>query len=584
MDYQKQRVQQRKSFIEDKQKEEGKYAKHKEKARRHCDTVRNVLDFLLHHESEIEKDILHYQGGKTFLEFLRKRQRDASDIAQFILKEGIIKNESALVKFSYEIMPTDAKKKLRKDTLKEITRDYAKAENKLKSYISPLQIAVKDLIRVMQNPAHASISREIKDPLVNTLENLLDTFDLEKYENLRELVQQIRGSLKNEYVARAKAFQEALQLAHPSFKEAMLNVAQSNLASLEEECKTVKDQKKIYSATPEGLLMEFATYHLESRKAEEHEPMYKESLLRKAEEKFVELQHFEKEIPSHLKQLTEKGYLTESEAILLRSILERESQSSEAGKESLEDIQLRALIISDFGISYEESIRIARLTRDENVDRASGELSRKVGHNLATLLLKKNPELFLMNGEQLRKYMQRFQEVVEMSSKYRMVDDFNPQKAPQNFSSFDALKETKGKLYQIVKQAVSEPIESAADSARSEIEGIKNILDQEGFNSQMAWTILQRGFYFSGQYFVGNHRIPTEHLEKNIARGASTEVDKKQYRRELKKIISQDAILFKLGGYSLNPHTKEIASEALKRAVNYILSHHPLEDERRESQ
>ena len=94
----------------------------------------------------------------------------------------------------------------------------------------------------------------------------------------------------------------------------------------------------------------------------------------------------------------------------------------------------------------------------------------------------------------------------------------------------------------------------------------------------MTMAIIGRGLYFSGQYFIGTHRLPIEHLERNAKKDPNIDFDKKQCGKELRKIMNSGAILFKLGGYSLNPHTKKIKSDALRRAVNYALSHHPKEE------
>ncbi len=113
--------------------------------------------------------------------------------------------------------------------------------------------------------------------------------------------------------------------------------------------------------------------------------------------------------------------------------------------------------------------------------------------------------------------------------------------------------------------------------SNQEIDTIKQKLANNGFNPAMAFSILQRGFYYNSHYFTGNHRISIESLEKNIKGDKNIEFDKRVFNKELRKLISAEAILYNNRGYSLNHRTKQLAGGSIKDAIGYILTHNPLE-------
>ena len=323
--------------------------------------------------------------------------------------------------------------------------------------------------------------------------------------------------------------------------------------------------------------MKLNPYELEARRAENENGDYFEFLKMKSAEKSSKIESYEaKDINRFLKGFVSKGYISDKEFEYLKSRLGKEPKTDR--EVSIDDIELRAEYISTYNVRRQKALEIARSATDEMINRVSSELPRQFGNELTNLLISSNPEIFLMDEKDFLRYVTKLANLVNLTKKYLSVNDFDPMKAPQNFASLDALKNTRRILYNMIGTVVlnGSNIGENGETEINEIDRIKLQLAREGFEPETALAIIQYGFYRHGKYFFGAYRLPRQHIENNT-RSADIDYDPRLFDREFRKIMRTNTILYNKSTYSLNPHTNGIQSEALKNAINYVGQHHPKE-------
>jgi len=590
--FQERRVENRRLYLVEKRNHELKFTRQIQKAIGKYDHFVNLMDFLFNQGRLLETAKSYFSSVTKLTE---TKELDTPSLYKWYkkafkdLKEGkgdyIYPELKPLLKETSNIPLEFIRCSLRKQK-KELEKKALQAQLNYENCFVTLSSTIHDLVKMKDDRMFEFVDKEIKENLDKALQRVIEKIqNPPKSENVTEddykiCIQQLNDVMLD-FISVSDNHKNALKSYKPSFKVKAKETTRLNLSCLEEEIANIQKNKREHFSTLEGLLLAFCTYQLEPREIKNNGD-YLGFLYEKADEKLAILKENKiEELVTNLNNLRKKGHISEDEYIFINKILQKQFESEESletkvDKEDFEDVQLRALVISDYDIPTIEALRIAKLTQDKNVDVVSRELRIKLGSDLASLLIRDNPELFLMDEKQTDRYIARFNELANLSGRYSAIDDFNPLKQPHNFSTFDALKDTKNKLYAMIHETSASLTSDIGEINLSEIDRIKLQLAREGFEPDMAWAII-KGFYFHGRYFTGSNRRNKERLEDSIRKNPDIEFDQRQFDRELRKLMRFGAIEFKRG-YSLNPHTKEIKSEALRRAINYSLAHHPLEE------
>ncbi len=591
--FQEKRIENRRLYLVEKRNHELKFTRQIQKAIVQYDRFINVIDFLFNQRRLLET-------AKSYFSILKKLNASKEISTKSIYDWGVKAHKdlkegkgdyinSELRPYLLIENPADGPPEVIAHIWRKMRRAYEKkalqAKLNYQNCFLTLDSAFDDLFKIKDNPMFEFVDKEIRENFNKTLKGAIEKMqNPPESEDVGEddykfYIVEINKSMQD-FIRAGDDYKNALKSYKPSFKVKAKETTRLNLSCLEEEIANIQKNKRGYFNTLEGLLLAFCTYQLEPREIKNNRD-YLGFLYEKADEKLAILKESKiEELVTNLNNLRKKGHISEDEYIFINKILQKQFESEESletkvDKEDFEDVQLRALVISDYDIPTIEALRIAKLTQDENIDVVSRELRIKLGSDLASLLIRDNPELFLMDKKQTDRYIARFNELANLSGRYSSVDDFNPLKQPHNFSTFDALKDTKNKLYAMIHETSASLTSDIGEINLSEIDRIKLQLAREGFEPDMAWAII-KGFYFHGRYFTGSNRRNKERLEDSIRKNPDIEFDQRQFDRELRKLMRFGAIEFKRG-YSLNPHTKEIKSEALRIAINYSLAHHPLE-------
>ncbi len=574
--YQERRAGNRKAYLGEKRKNDEKYRINVKMIVDKINSVERAADFFIANEEKLKEKFNKLKEDLAMLErFDESNSLEGLDKSIKEIRTEYDRKMSELVKSpSFYQDPSKTLSHVRKQVAKDFYKKIRDSQREIGCYFANLRCSLSELIKNIHRPSFSFVDSSIINPLKETISKIENC----ENEDLLGLFDKLKTGLMPRFIEQSKLYREAIAAYKPELKDKMKEIAKANLGLLEEECSF---RKKAYFNSLEGLVLEFCTYYFESRKADE-DSEYFDFLTNKSEEKLANLK--EKDISDVIRgldSLRKRQYIRDDEHNFMRATLINEFNIGEKTREdNLEDIQLRAVIIGDYNVTPIEAIRIAKLTTDNNVDNVSRKLPMEVGSELGNILIKNNPRLFLMDEKQTIRYIERLKETLELAGRYDSVDDFNPLKSPHNFSGLDALKETRRKLYDIVRESalISNGQGENTAGMLSEVERIRMGLAREGYDPDMALAIIRRGFYFHGEYFTGDHRISIESLEENTKRDKNVEFDSKRCYKELKKLMAVEGVLFNRG-YSLNPHLKEIGSEAVRRAINYVLQSNPREDE-----
>ena len=572
--YRERRIKNRKACLEKEKADEDKYKRYLEKMSEQCDNIAQSIDNVLNNKDKILLEVEKYCMVEEKLK--DSRNSDSKIFSGGELVAVLLHDNNASKALS------DGRRAFRK----HIEKTLQKLKRPLQNYLANISFHIYEASKMMKNKIFESVQDSISNPFKALLVKILDASQIENYAKFDEFLEILKTDLKEDFLNITGNYKEAIKSYRPQIDDKRKDTARLNISILEEEVKSIKNlavkEKNDYLNSLEGNLLAYALFKLEEKKTEGEDPDYEIFLFDRAEDKLSLLRSKNKEdIEANLQNLLEKEHLNDSEYNFIKITLDSELEKNEdKAKKDLEDIQLRALVLSDYNIPDREAFRIAKLAKDENIDKISISLSMGFGRDLANLLIKDNPEIFFMEDKQTIRYINRLKETINLAGRYNSIDDFNPLKSPKNFSSLDALKDTRRKLYSIIQESapISNGQNQNAEGELSEIERIKFGLARGGYDPDMALAILGRGFYFRNQYFTGDHRISEEHLEKNTRKDRNIDFEKRYFKRELRKLVTSGAVLYNRG-YSLNDKTKEISSNVLRGAVQYTLTHHPLEEE-----
>ncbi len=564
--FQETRVKNRKAYLEERKSQEAKYLKHVSKVGERCENLTSSLDNFLRNEIGTW-DILEMQGHMLQLQLLKGTTIE--DVSDQVKEKVKGKLDSATRKYledfgldverEYFIRKKRTLKKMHKERIARIKINYG-------ACISDIQNSLGDITNFLQNGKY-KMSGDSESSLLNVIGKLNALFCSE---GKKEVDVNKIEELKQEFLKESVEYKYALKTYKPKFEGDIKAIARANLRCLEEEISTKKTKKNEYLDSLEGLALGYCVYELEAKRVGNWDRDYTEFLRIKSAEKLLKKKsHGAKNIDPFLREFVRKGYISDEEFNYLKSELEKETKTGR--EESIDDIKLRAEFISIYNVKGEKALEIAKLVTDENIDRVSSVLPRQFGNELADALISNNPEIFLMKEKDFSRYATKLADLLALTRKYSFVNDFDPMKAPQNFSSLDALKDTRRKLYDMVGTAALNGDTQTENGEReiSEIDRIKLQLAREGFEPEMTFAILQRGFYFNGEYFTGSHKLSEESLERNTRRRYE-DFDRRIFNREVSRLITAGAISY-IKGYSINPETKSIESGALRNAIRYIL-------------
>lgn len=574
--YQERRAGNRKAYLGEKRKNDERYRINVKRIEDRINSVEKAVDFFVTNEEKLKEKFNKLKEDLVMLErFDESNSLEGFDRSINEIRTEYDRKISELVKSPRLYQdPSKTLSYARKQVAKDFYKKIKDSQREIDYYFVNLGFSLTELIKNIHSPSLSFVDSSIINPLKETISKMENCGS----EDFFGLFDKLKTNFMPRFIEQSRVYREAIAAYKPELKERMKEIAKANLELLEEECSS---RKKTYFNSLEGLLLEFCTYYLESRKADEDSEHF-DFLTNKSEEKLANLKEKDlSEIIHGLDNLRKKGHILDDDCNFMRATLTNEFNMEEKTREDrLEDIQLRAAIIGDYNVAPIEAIRIAKLTTDDNVDNVSRKLPMGVGSELGNILIKNNPRLFLMDEKQTNRYIERLKETLELAGRYDSVDDFNPLKSPRNFSGLDALKETRRKLYDIVRESalISNGQGENTSGSISEIERIRMGLAREGYDPDMALAIIRRGFYFHGKYYTGSSKRNIERIEESVRKDLDIEFDHKKFDRELRKLMASEAIKFERG-YSLNPHLKEIGSEAVRRAVNYALTHHPLEEE-----
>lgn len=563
--FREERARNRASYIAEKRKNEAKHNLQVAKAIREVNGVKQGLDYLVNNEKELLEGI---ETSSSFLEDLKKQkesfERDFETNLAYFLQSKMY-NELRILKGGDVDSLTI--KSSRKYFLKCIEREIQNCERKLKMSL----VAVKDSIPSEAEIGDFSQAKKERDLLYETITKIYSFVKSEDYTKIAEFINALKIGLREEYAERANTYTEVLIKTEPEIKINPRETAKRNMKLLEEEAQEIKKEKNSFLDSLEGILLAYCAYQISGRRTENEGEELEAAveLYNKAIEKLLLFREkYKGDVIEFLDRLRAKEYISEDELVYLRKEIKRELGIEKKEKESVEDVGLKAEYLSDvYRVPTIKALKIAKSIALADIDRIERCLSMNCGAEIAKSLIGHNPDIFLMNENECNRLSKKITELVALSSKYNLGDNFHPVKTPKNFSSFEALSETRRIMYNMLHEIPYEEGEREED--KDEIETIKINLANEGY-SNMAWNIIYDGFYYNGEYFIGSHRMSIDNLKKNARRNAGKNFDDRKFHHELNKLIREGVVLHNRG-YSINPKTKEFESEALRAAVRYRL-------------
>ena len=573
--YYEERKKNRRACLDEKKAQESKYKRHLEKVAEKINYLKSSIENILDNEQKI----LDIEGKRNRLIKGLNEVRDIHSDFYDSLRSLI------------DTAPSEVFRYARKKTEMEVKKDISKVDRQLKNYLENIILVVNELSKIVSH-AMGPVDIESENSLKITLSEIQEITDIKDYRELEKVIKKLKSGLRNSFVQNAEKYQKSLETKKIPFEGRMQKIAELNNKLLEEECRKINEgivkRRADYFNSLEGIVLSFCTYQLELKNSREDD-FYTIFLEDKAFDKLSLLKNRQdKEVMDILKNFNEKGNINNDEYISIKKILENElgkkeiiekTKREKIKAESIEDIGKRANFIADYKIPLNKALEIAKLIKDESLVRIPRELAANLDGPLAELLIQYNPELFLMDEKEINKYLDSFRSTRKLVKRFEMIADFNPYNSPKNFASFNALGETRRKFSEMAGEfAKTRRREFNAGEETSEVGLIKRDLAREGFDADMVLVILRRGFYFKNQYFTGDHKINEEHLEKNTKKDKNIDFEKRDFKRELRKLITSGAVISNRG-YSLNDKTKEIPNNTLRRAIQYILTHHPLEEE-----
>ncbi len=446
----------------------------------------------------------------------------------------------------------------------------SKGESKFRSFAYSLNRGLIGLDKLVDSSVEYGYVRDV-DNLRRDIGTFIENTSVKDSEDMKKLIDLCDSEAIAAFGKNFDAYRMILGQHCPRLsREDLLSVARQNLqlfAAMEvEKNKETRDRFN----NREGNLLSYVTYKQEAKKTEETEPVdldYLTFLDGKADDKLTRLrgERFS-DVLEDLVNLHIKGHVSENNLIFFKKMLELEFLPEnrpglgEPGTMD-EDVQIRDLCLQDYGVPKEKSYLIARMIENDDIGRVYKSISAVVGRKIASQFIQNNPEIFLLDDARTGRYTAWLKDILSRSKQFRNMPEYNTRKMPGNFSSFDGLARTERSLDRLVHAG-------GTPRRTDEHDIVMDLLKNEGFDARTAMDILKYAFRFSGEYLVGSHGVSIDNLERNFYRH-SPKTDKRLFHNTLRKLIQAGAVL--KDPWSLNPHTKQIESEAIRRALNYTL-------------
>lgn len=235
--------------------------------------------------------------------------------------------------------------------------------------------------------------------------------------------------------------------------------ASLNMQNLCAQLNSEKSAKKEYIHSLEGRVLAYVTYSTAAKREEEigtEDIEYFSFLEAKRDEKLSSLCHESHEtLKTLVETLEDKELISEDEAsyalVHIRKLYEK-NLPAEVKEESQEDIRLRTLILEeDFDIPFNQSFNVAKMIKDEDVQRVYQEIAGVAGFHNAKLLIHQNPDLFLLDNGNIGRYTAYLKSVLNDARRYAGTGDTPMRKLslednPSEFASFEALHQTQERI------------------------------------------------------------------------------------------------------------------------------------------
>ncbi len=517
-----------------------------------------VFPIAIHSEKEsIRKKAADVFGSRLSRSYFESRARE----------EGLPEH---IIRANMDKAIADTAKRTAKDYEKDMREEIRNYARFIDSFFYGFGQAFESLERrILDAQGKCYIAQERAQKTIEKLHAVRDETRLKTYENIAQVLGFLKTSSEvRDLFSDLKEYENELNTHKVKLpREEIKRTAQNNIKLLMRSANVDNgedDQKK-----------EILTYAMNEFEAWNSGD---EGLGKIAEERFVGLKQ---RLGADAKTLLEKtieefaagGMINPDDAAVIQMKINERYKLETAlqtpivtGEKYIEDERIRMVILcGDYGIPEEESSRIAAIISDEDVDRVHNGLVAQLGEIKARLMIKENPNMFLLCNEDINRYSQSFHRVYSTASRFT-VDEFDPEKKPQNFCSFEALHRTNRKLEEMMSTATIVKNEKLL-----EFERLKEKLQKEGLDPEMTFTVLQ-GFCYGGQFFQGAHRLGEDKLRKNVARRTdlSNPDSERAFENTFERLKNEGVISQLNAAVSLTTHPTEIGSQILREALQYV--------------
>src|SRR3989344_3339555 len=184
-----------------------------------------------------------------------------------------------------------------------------------------------------------------------------------------------------------------------------------------------------------------------------------------------------------------------------------------------------------------------------------------------------------MDSLQTSRFIEDLRELTSLSRRYTL-DEFDPSKTPSNFGSLDALRTTRNKLYGLIRTASAGSTQNGIISHMTDKDRLKIELARSGFDLDLVLDTLIKGPCYGQQRFIGRIRLSKDKWQANTSRRNSN-FDKKAFLSTFTTLV-KEKLVTEDGGFSLNPHLEDVQNEILRRTLQYVLDHNPIEEKQEE--
>lgn len=234
------------------------------------------------------------------------------------------------------------------------------------------------------------------------------------------------------------------------------------LVNMQSLCAHLSDEKSAkieYLNSLEGRVLAYVTYLNAAKREEVNQNIdetYLSFLQSRADDKLatLSLESYET-IKAGLESLVDEDLLSQDDLTYTLVRIKKDYEKNAPGEtatESAEDIMLRALILEeDFEVSAAQSFATAKMIRDGDIKRVYAEIADVIGSHKAKILVKQNPNLFLLDNGNVTRYTSYLKEVINKARIYSGAGDagireFGLEDNPGGFSSFEGLHDTMRKI------------------------------------------------------------------------------------------------------------------------------------------